>query len=421
MFLSLVASLGKVCAQVKSSDNSLSDSTLVYVNGEGLTLTLGEKDKFRLNFNGALEPGVQTMHVTSGSETENTNRMSLNLVRLGFYGSGLNNQLGVGILTDFTGTSAFLEGWISFASKNQRMKITFGQRQTNTNNRLALADEKYATILGPSISGKSTDGSIYGGLMQTFVQATREGGIFFESNFNVNEWKFYPSLSITTGDGQNSFDPQPNFGLKYGGRIDVMPMGDFIKNNAFISQDIYHENKPKLAVGFAASYNQKASQQVGSGVGEVTGIYDMNGNAAYADYRKLVADFIFKYQGFAFVGEYIDGSIYGKNLFSDAAAVTKLTVDAASAKYAIGSGINLQSSYVWQKGWAVEVRYANISPEKDIEQSLVQKQDWYTAGFNKYFKKNALKVGINTTFIEQKNGAVYTHTWINNLAVQLLF
>jgi len=201
----------------------------------------------------------------------------------------------------------------------------------------------------------------------------------------------------------------------------VMPLGDFIKNNAFISQDIYREPRPKLGIGVAGSYNVKASDPTGTGTGNVVGIYDENGTTAYANYRKLVADVIFKYKGFAFVGEYTDASISGSDLYSNAAATTKLTPEAASNKYALGSAFNVQVSYVTQNGWSLEGRYTYVTPEFNVQGSIVQTQHWYTGMVNKYLKNYMFKIGINSTYIEVDAPGGGKYSWISNLAVQLSF
>ncbi len=51
-------------------------------------------------------------------------------------------------------------------------------------------------------------------------------------------------------------------------------MGDFIKNNAFISQDIYYETAPKFGIGVAGSYAVKATTPVAGSSNNATGIYD---------------------------------------------------------------------------------------------------------------------------------------------------
>jgi len=419
IFCTLAIAFQSLSAQV--SEVGKSHSNVRYVPGDGTFITLSKKDKFVFNINATLQPGFQLKSEEVENVTTNSEQLSLNLVRLGLNFSAYDDRLTMGILSDFTGTTGILEGWIAIASKNKKYRLIFGERQTNTNNRLAMADERYASVMGPSISGKSNDGSIYGGLMQNFVSTTREGGLYFETNFNINKMRLYPSVSITTGEGQGFFDPVANSGFKYGGRIDFMPLGDFIKNNAFISEDIYHEPKPKLAIGVADSYNIKTSNSIGAGNGTVSGIYDKNGEVAYANYNKFVLDFIFKYNGFAFVGEYIDGTVHGKDLFTDISAAVRLTPESASSKYSMGSAINLQSSYVTHDGWAIEGRYSYIKPEFDVATSIIQTQHWYTAGFNKYMMNNAIKFGINATYIDQNGSGQNKTTWINNLAVQISF
>lgn len=395
------------------------DSSLVYINGEGTFINVGKGEGTKFNFLTAIQPGIQSNRLNSESTLTNSNRMSLNLVRLSITATTFKNKVSLGLLTDFTGDSPLLEGWIGFAM-NKNIKFILGQRQTNTNNRLAMADERYAQVMGQSIAGKSNDGIIYGGLMQNFVGSTREGGVFLETNFNLNKMRIYPSLSVTTGEGQNFFSSQTNEGFKYGGRLDILPFGDFIKNNSFIAHDIYREPKPKVALGVAASYNSKASSPIGSDNSIITNIYNKTGTADFANYRKLVADFVFKSKGFALVGEYIVSSVTGKDLYTNSASTNKLTEQEASSYYNLGSGINLQTSYIFKNGWAIDTRYANVIPEFDTTNSIVHKQTWLTFGVNKFIKNNAVKVGFNTSFIDDSTPTITTKKWINNFAIQIL-
>lgn len=421
----IIGLLGLFCFNSLQAQNIISDqpkpvdSTFLHVNGEGMYINLGKKKDSRINISATLQPGIQYSSIDSLEEKNNSNRFSLNLLRIGLHGVVFKEKVLFGIVTDLTGTIPILEGWIGFNFWNKTAKFTIGQRQTNTNNRLAMEDERYAQNMGQSISGKSSDGTVSGGLTHNFVGATREGGAFFETNFTINNWRIYPSVSITTGEGQSFFDAQPNVGFKYGGRIDVMPFGDFIKNNAFIAHDLYYEKTPKLAIGFAGSYNAKASSSTGSEHGIITGIYK-DGVQDYADYRKLVADVIFKYQGFSFVGEYTNATVAGTDLYVNAGGTTKLTPEAASSMYNIGNGINLQSSYVFKNKWVVDGRYSRITPEFDITTSLVHTQNWYTLGVNKYFKDNAVKIGFNTSLINDDNSSITVKKWISNLAIQII-
>ncbi|SOD20274.1 hypothetical protein [Pedobacter xixiisoli] len=396
------------------------DSTFVYVNGEGTFIRLGKGEGTVINLLSTLQSGAQFGRIDSLSKKTNNTRMSINLARIALTATNARHKVSAGFVTDFTGTSPILEGWIGF-DVHKRVKLVLGQKQTQTNNRLAMADERYAQTMAQSLAGKSSDGILYGGLMHNFVGATREGGLFVETNFNIHQMRIYPSLSVTTGEGQNFFTSQPSKqGFKYGGRLDIMPLGDFTKNNAFIGHDLYREAKPKLVVGVAASYNQKASSPIGSETGLITGIFDNSGVATLADYRKLVADFAFKSNGFALVGEYVVSTVNGKDLFTNAAATSQFTPEVASTYYNLGSAYNLQSSYVFKSGWAVDGRYAIIKPEFGVTGSKIVDQKWATFGVNKFLKNNALRIGINTNYIEINSPVAKTKKWINNFAVQIL-
>ena len=409
-----------VSAQTNVGQLKQNDSSLIYVNGEGAFLHLGKTDGVTFNFLTTVQSGFQYSWLDSSTGTSNSNRMSLNLVRVALSAKGFRDKMLVGIVTDLTSASPILEGWVSLFIVNKRAKITLGQKQSNTNNRLSMADERYAS-LGQSTAGKSTDGSVYGGLMQNFIGSTREGGLFFETFFRLNNVKIYPYLSITTGAGQNFFTAKTNLGFKYAGRLDIMPFGDFIKNNAYIAHDLYRERKPKLALGVAASFNIRANSPNGSDYGPITGIFNQSGAQGFANYRKIVGDFIFKYKGYSLVGEYINGTVYGANLYTNAGATNKFTPQIASSYYSLGSGYNLQASYIFKNEWAIEGRYSHITPEFNIAGSIIHTQNWYTAGIYKYLKSNAVKIGLNSTYIDDKTISLSMNKWVSNLALQFLF
>ena len=134
--------LGKVNAQVQNTQLTQTDESLTYVNGEGTFLHLGKSEGTTINVSTTLQSGIQYSQFTDTTETTKSNRMSLNLVRVALTAKGFKDKMTMGIITDFTGVSPILEGWIGFAVK-KNAKIILGQKQTNTNNRLAMADERY--------------------------------------------------------------------------------------------------------------------------------------------------------------------------------------------------------------------------------------------------------------------------------------
>jgi hypothetical protein len=144
------------------------------------------------------------------------------------------------------------------------------------------------------------------------------------------------------------------------------------------------------------------------------------GKADFANYRKVVADFIFKHKGFALVGEFINGTVTGSELYTNIAGTNKLTTELAGNFYNIGSSVNVQTSYVTQNGWAIDARFTTITPEFKNETSLVHNQKWYTIGINKYIKNNAVRVGINSTYINDDTPTISTKKWTSNIALQIL-
>lgn len=133
-----------------------------------------------------------------------------------------------------------------------------------------------------------------------------------------------------------------------------------------------------------------------------------------------MADFAFKTSGFALIGEYVVSTVTGKDLFTNVAATNQLTAEVASSYYNIGSAFNIQSSYVFKSGWAVDGRYAIVKPEFNIAGSKITDQKWASFGVNKFIKNNALRIGINTNYIENSSPTFSSKKWINNLAVQIL-
>lgn len=422
LFLSLgmfILLINSIHAQTEESTKKKIDSTLTIVHGNGLFINLGTKEKTVVNFDAAIQSGFAYSEFEDAKGTQNENRLSLNLARLYLNASFLNKKILMGLTTDFTGTTPLLEAWAGVNFFKNHLLVSMGQKQTHTNNRLAMADEIYAQLLAQTIAGTSIDGVAYGGLMHNFVGATRESGLFLESNFSINSVRIYPSVSITTGDGQSFDSTQDNLGYKYGGRLDILPLGDFKLNNAFVGADLYYEEKPKFSFGVAGSYNVQASQATGSGTNEITGIYNKDGLVDYANYVKIVADLVFKYKGFSFITEYTSAGVKGNNLYLDVAGTKELSAEEASSKYNTGSAFSMQSSYVYRNGWSFDGRFSNISPEFSVAKSLVQKQNWYTIGVNKYNKFKNLKIGINTTYVDNFDAAI-KYNWYTNLAVQFV-
>lgn len=109
-----------------------------------------------------------------------------------------------------------------------------------------------------------------------------------------------------------------------------------------------------------------------------------------ANISTWVVDGVFKYQGFSFMGE------YARRAASDALAKNSdgsLTGDEVN----VGSGLNLQTGYVFVNNWEVSGRYTNIDFGNGITGRALKNQ--YTIGISKYIVGHKLKVQTDISYL----------------------
>jgi len=97
------------------------DSSLTYVAGEGTYINFGKSNGAKFNLLSTVQTGLQFNHLDSVNGITNTNRLSLNLVRVAFSGVALKEKVSFRVVTDLTGsTTPILEGWIGFNFNNKK-------------------------------------------------------------------------------------------------------------------------------------------------------------------------------------------------------------------------------------------------------------------------------------------------------------
>jgi hypothetical protein len=234
-------------------------------------------------------------------------------------------------------------------------------------------------------------------LSQEYSRSGREFGLFLDYKAGNSTFAIVPQVSVTSGDGRNSFGVDSRDsdlgGFKYSARLDVYPFGFFSAGNDKSIADLQHEQTIKMVLGGAASFNDGASQAVGEGHGNFV-LYNANGVPNQPDYRQVYGDIVVKYQGFSLLGEY--GVATATNL--EGTYITPTGTDALlpteiSEYLALGTGYNVQLGYVSKTGYALDLRYAGVAPEfSENAASVIQQKDGYTIGLSKYFKGNALKI-----------------------------
>ncbi len=345
------------------------------------------------------------------STTENADAMQFFNAKRSFFrlsGQAVQEKVSFLIQTNFSEQRPLLDAWVAYhPSKNTT--ITFGQKQTFVNNREMLYREDRFQFTERGL------------LSEQLSVSGREFGLFFESRYGEN-FGIAPMLAITSGDGRNSFGADSRDtdlgGLKYGGRLDLYPLGYFKAGNELYSADLQREESLKMVVGSAFSINHGASHALGEGHGDFL-LYDNKGKVSLPNYRQLYIDALAKYRGFSMLVEFGNASAagLGEN-YEDANAVLLLAPQQISSLLQLGNSYNAQLGYVTPKGYSVDLRYGQALPEfANYTNSLMTDTDSYTLGLTRYFKGHNLKAQLAYTLLNRAN----VNTTVAECMLQIAF
>lgn len=371
--------------------------------GNGLDIQLNNGD-YSFNIGGFIQTGAQYFKDES-SKAEN--RFDIKYGYLSLAGNAAKEKVSFLLQLDFASGSPLLDAWIAY-KPIKFLTISAGQKQTFTNNREMTFLENRLSMVDRSI------------LSRNLSNTGRELGLFFESEFSIGNVGTLPQVAVTTGDGRNSFGSGSTDvdkgGLKYGGRLDICPLGLFTKGNDRIGADLAHESTPKVKVGVAGSYNSGVSNIIGEGHGDFA-FYNKNGKEKLPDYRKVYADIMFKYRGFSLLGEYGNTSATRlKGLYSATNGTGALLPGDISSYLYIGDSYNIQMGYALRNGFALDLRYTNVNPEFEDKISALKKMNAYDVTLTKYFVDNRLKIQGGFSYLDYKESSIKNH-----IQAELLF
>ena len=220
---------------------------------------------------------------------------------------------------------------------------------------------------------------------------------FFASHTIKSSGAFVTKLkgAVTTGEGRNS--SISNEGLAYTARVEFLPFGEFTDNGDYFEGDLIREEKPKLSICGGYMLNDLAVR-TGGQLGD-----DLYGEKSFNLY---MADILFKYKGFAWAGEYIRRDT--DNPFVKGS-------DGKTRYIATGDGINNQISYCLPSRWEFALRYALVSPHRDVLKVFKQTEQ-YVAGVSKYLNKHKVKLQFNVVYNKQRNLATQSdHNWLSGV------
>ena len=219
----------------------------------------------------------------------------------------------------------------------------------------------------------------------------RDFGFFGEYNYgDFDSFALSAKGSVTLGEGRN-FNSSDVSGFAYTGRLELYPCGRFHSNGELLEGDVAGEDNVKIMLAGAYTFNNNALRTQG-----------MKG-ALFSDPRNIgsyYVDFILKYRGFAFVTDFM-GRHCPSPIVSDPA-----DGNGSPAFIYTGSGLNVQTSYLFDKKWEIALRNSTMLPDAAV-QTFLGYASWNqsTIGVTRYLIGHSLKIQMDLSY-NYRNKAV---------------
>ncbi len=390
-----------------------------YIFGEGLNFS--SDGDYTMRISGFVQPYMDTKKFTGDIENSTVTRFRMRRLRLRIDGSTDNQRFKYRFAVDLsgsseadTGTSDFLlDAFVSY-NITKRIKATFGQRSTQTDNR-----ELFMLSSALQLVERSRVTSAFASI--------REFGLFLDGSFNLGKGSYIkPYFILTNGDGGNVFNKDFG-GLKVGGRIDYLPFGLFTNKGQFRQADVMRETAPKLVIGANLSHNNGMSSRRGRESGAILYINDENNNDLYdngeeslPDYTKFGIDFLFKYNGFSAIGEYVNTSAsvpddITHRIRNNGSTSTNFDVNGmqdvenyVKGRMMLGEAYNIQMGYLFKSGISIDGRYTHLKADENSflnNASFYNRPNYYTLGLSKYLSRNyGAKIQGSMTYVDGSDG-----------------
>ena len=384
-----------------------------YKFGEGLRFTADEGHKIRIS--GYVQPYAESKQYTEADANESMNRFRMRRLRLRMDGVLPDERFSYRFQVDLSGASEvgdaqstnnyLLDAYVSYNITN-RIKLSFGQRSTYTDNRELFMSSRTLQLVERS-------------RLTSAFSSIREFGFFAQGNFRTGGGSYLkPYFVLTNGDGKNAFD-KDHGGLKVGGRIDFLPFGLFTNLGQFRQADVMRELIPKIVVGVNYSKNNGMSSRRGRESGAILYLNDAN-EESLPDYTKYGADFMIKYKGFSMLGEYIKTEAdvpkdITQRLRNNGSTSTTFDVNGSQdvenyvkGRMMLGTAYNIQLGYLFKNGFSVDGRYTQLEADDNSflnNGTFYNRPEYYTIGLGKYLARNyGTKIQASYTYVKANPG-----------------
>ena len=376
--------------------------------GKGLNIQL-DNGMHLFNIGGYLQMDA-TYSKYASEPGENRFGIQRGLFNIG--GDYYHDKFGFMLQLDFADPYPLLDAWMSYKPVKW-LKLSAGQKQSLAGPRSMLYDDQALNLGNRSL------------VNQTFFETGRELGLFVETRNKLGSVGIDLGVSVTRGDGRNSFgSSSTDFdlgGANYSARATLYPLGFFTGQNDLRGADFAREKTVKIALGVGYSYNDGVSNPIGQGHGDFI-LYDSTGTAAYPDYQKLSVDLLLKYRGFSFLAEYVNAVGNDlQNLYTAPSTNSRLQPKQIADYLRLGNGFTVETGYLFKNKWAVDLRYSTVCPEWDEKNALIEKASEYTAGISKYIIDNRLKLQLAGTYLDLPEDITNSHNWQAQFLVHVVF
>ena len=396
-----------------------------YSFGEGISFTADNGSMIKLS--GYAQPHVEIKNYNDLEENSSSNRFRLRRLRLRFDGQASNPRFAYRFQVDLSGSSEtgeatgdfLLDAYVSYDITN-RIKVIFGQRSTYTDNRELFMNSNSLQLVERS-------------RLTSAFSSIREFGLFLSGNFRLNGQGSYlrPYFVLTNGDGINNFDKDLG-GLKIGGRIDFLPFGLFTNKGQFRQIDVMRELTPKFVIGVNYSHNSGMSSRRGRNSGSILYLNEL-GQQSLPDYNKYGIDFLFKYNGFSALGEYVKSSSTVptdiiERVRNDGSTSSSFLVNGVQdiesyvkGRMMLGEAYNIQMGYLFKSGITIDSRYTHLKADDNSflnNATFYNRPNYYTLGIGKLLGRNyGAKIQGSITFVDGSLGVNHD----NDTATDVVF
>lgn len=384
-----------------------------YKFGEGLRFTADEDHKIRIS--GYVQPYAESKQFTEADAEESMNRFRMRRLRLRMDGVLPDERFSYRFQVDLSGASEvgdaqstnnyLLDAYVSYNVTN-RIKLSFGQRSTYTDNRELFMSSRTLQLVERS-------------RLTSAFSSIREFGFFAQGNFRTGSGSYLkPYFVLTNGDGSNAFE-KDHGGLKVGGRIDFLPFGLFTNLGQFRQADVMRELIPKIVVGVNYSKNNGMSSRRGRESGAILYLNDAD-EESLPDYTKYGVDFMIKYKGFSVLGEYIKTEAdvptdITQRVRNNGSTSTTFDVNGiqnvenyVKGRMMLGTAYNIQLGYLFKNGFSVDGRYTQLEADDNSflnNGTFYNRPKYYTIGLGKYLSRNyGAKVQASYTYVKANPG-----------------